>query len=156
MAKLYGTLIGTAVQAVAAGGAVVPNRYKDGMDEVLWRDLVTLNGNIVGDQISLGLYRSTAYFDQGNSFIWFGAAGAGCTLQVGDATHPSALGTANIAAVGVTGLIPTFLAAFMGQALWQRLGWASDPGGTIELLGTLAGAAPANVQISWQAFGRNV
>ena len=32
----------------------VRHRYKDGTDEVLWRDLVTLNGNVIGDQISLG------------------------------------------------------------------------------------------------------
>ena len=154
--KLYGSLVGTPLQNMAASGVgIVSNRYKDGMDEVLWRDLVTTAGNVIGDAISLGVFRSSAYIDQGNSFIWPGAAGAGATLQIGDAAHPVALGTGSIAAGTAIPFIPTFLQTFIAQPLWQRLGYPTDPFGTIELLGTFAGANPANVNIAWQVFGRN-
>ena len=45
---------------------------------------------------------------------------------------------------------------WIGQPLWQHLGYAADPGGNIELLGTFAGANPANGKtLAWQIVGRN-
>lgn len=157
MAKIFGTLVGAPVSSLAATGfGAVSDRYKDGRDQVLWRDSVTLAGNVIGDQISLGLFRSTAYLDQGDSLLWFGACGASCVLNIGDATHATALASGlAVAAAGTSPLQAAWQPLWIGMSLWQRLGWASDPGGTIELLATFAGANPANVSLAWQVSGRN-
>ena len=156
-AKLYGTLVGQPYQnIVATGFGMIPNRYKDGTDQVLWRDTVALNGNLIGDQISLAILKSSAYIDQGNSFLWFGACGTGCTINIGDVNHANALGAAlSLAAAGSASIEPAFVPGWIAYPLWQRLGYASDPGGNLELLATFAGANPANVNMSWQICGRN-
>jgi len=110
-AKLYGTLVGQPYQnIVATGFGMIPNRYKDGTDQVLWRDTVALNGNLIGDQISLAILKSSAYIDQGNSFLWFGACGTGCTINIGDVNHANALGAAlSVAAAGSASIEPAFV-----------------------------------------------
>lgn len=154
-AKLIGTLLGQPIAAMGGPGAgLVSGVYRNSRDHVMCRDIVTLAGNLIGDQIQLGVFRSTAYFDMGNTLVWPGAFGAGAQLQVGDATHPAALGTVNIAAPGQKFLMTNWLPAWIGMRLWQRLGWASDPGGTIELLGTLAGINPASLPLAWQICGQ--
>jgi hypothetical protein len=158
MAKYYGSLVGTPVQGLQTSGVgFVSDRYKDGKDQILVRDVYTMAGNVATDTISLALLKSTAYIDQGNSFMWWGALGAGVTLSVGDATHPTALANAVAAAtLGSGPLSPAFIGAWMAYPLWQRLGYAGDPGGNIELLATIGGAAPANgMTLAWQIFGRN-
>ena len=144
MAKIYGSLVGTPMNTLqSCGFGGVSNRWKDGHDEVLWRDLVTTHGNLIGDQISLGMFRSTAYIDQGNSYLWWTAFGAGVSLNLGDVNHPNALGAAvNVAAVGSHDFEVAWLPTWMGQQLWQHLGYAADPGGNIELLATFAGRQP--------------
>ena len=158
-AKLLGSLVGAPVAGLGnAGFGAISNLFRNSRDQVLWRDSLTLQGALIGDQISLGLLRSTAFIDQGNTIIWPANFGAGCTLQVGDLTHPAALGTVNIAVATPTArtpLMPGWVPAWMGMPLWQRLGWASDPGGTIELLGTFAGGNPASLPMAWQICGRN-
>ena len=156
MAKLYGQIVGAPRQNLLATGAgLVSNDYKDSTDQVLWRDYATTAGNVIGDQVSLGLYSSKALFDVNRSFVYFDAFGAGCTVNVGDATHPSALAAAkSVAAAGILGFTATPYGLLVALPLWQRLGWASDPGGQIELLATFAGANPANANLGWQFFGR--
>ena len=157
MAKLYGQLVGAPVQGLLTTGAgLASNDFKDSTDLVLWRDFATTRGNVIGDQVSMGLYPSRAWLDPVRCQYVYDAFGAGCTLNIGDATHPSGLVAArNIAAVGAPLLFAqTTAAAVMSQPLWQRLGWASDPGGQIELLATFAGANPANANLGWQFFGR--
>jgi hypothetical protein len=157
MAKLYGTLVGTPLQNLAATGfGGVSNRYKDGMDQVLVRDYLNLGGAQVGDTISLAQLKSTALIDQGNSFIWFGGAGASVTLNIGDVNHPATFANAlSLAAAGVSPIQALWQPFWMGYPLWQRLGYAADPGGVIELLGTIGGAAPLGAPVAWQIFGRN-
>lgn len=157
MAKYYGSLVGTLVQGLQTSGVgLVSDRYKDGRDQVLGRDLYQTQGNLVNDTLSLAVLKSNAFIDQGNSFMWWGALGAGVTLSVGDVNHPATLASAVAAAAAGSGpLQALFVPAWMGQPLWQRLGYAADPGGTIELLATIAGAAPANgINIAWQICGR--
>ena len=158
MAKVYGSLVGAPVQTqLQTGFGLISDRFKDGKDQVLWRDLATMQGNVIGDQISLGVLKSTAYIDQGNSYLWWTAFGAGVTMNIGDVNHPAALAAAlNIAALGTHDFEVLWQPSWIGQPLWQHLGYAGDPGGNIELLGTLAGANPANgAQLAWQIHGRN-
>jgi len=157
-AKLYGALVGAPAHAqLVTGVPTVQSYYKDASDQVLWRDTVATSGNLIGDQISLGFFFANDFIDQGKSLIWFGALGAGCTLNIGDANYPTALAAGlSVAAAGQAQLAPLFAPNWMGQALWQRLGYAFDPGGAIELLATFAGANPANGSLSWQVTGRAI
>jgi hypothetical protein len=156
MAKLLGQLVGQPVQNLQASGyGLVAGRYKDGHDTVLWRDYVVTQGNLIGDQISFGTFKSNAYIDHGNSYLWWTAFGAGCTLNIGDVNHPNTLAAAlAIAAVGTQDFEVSWAPPWIGQPLWQHLGYATDPGGSIEILGTFAGAAPANgASLAWQLLG---
>jgi hypothetical protein len=158
MAKLIGSLVGAPVQNLQASGyGLVPNLFKDGSDQILVRDVVQFNNNVIGDVISLGVFKSTAYLDYAGSNVFFDAVGAGVTLNIGDAAHASALNSAmSLAAQGQLPLAKA-KAVQMGFPLWQRLNWASDPGGTIELLATIGGAAPTNgMNFAWQIVGRNI
>jgi hypothetical protein len=156
--KFYGSLVGQPLQNLAATGfGAVSNRFVDGSDHVVVRDYVTFQGGAIGDTISFGLLKSAAYIDHGNSYLWWTALGAGVTLSIGDAAHPNALANAlNVAAVGTQDFEVLWTPPWIGQPLWQHLGYASDPGGRIELIGTIAGAGAANGQsLAWQIMGRN-
>jgi hypothetical protein len=158
MAKIYGSLVGQPLQNLQSSGfGAVSNRYKDGTDNVLIRDYVVFQGNVVGDQISFGSLKSNAYIDHGNSYMWWTALGAGVTLSIGDVNHPNALVNAvSVAAAGSEDFEMLWTPPWIGQPLWQHLGYAADPGGNIELLGAIAGANPANTQsLAWQIIGRN-
>jgi hypothetical protein len=159
MVKLVGAMLGTAVQTLKSGAAVTsaPRLCKDAADVVLARDYVTLAGNIVGDQVSLGSYRSTTFIDTLRSYLWWDALGVGVTLNIGDLAHPTGVRTAlAVAAAGNSPLFAAPPAAQIMAPLWQRLGWGADPGGMIEILAIFAGAAPANLNMAWQLFGRNI
>ena len=158
MAKLYGSIVGAPLQNLAATGfGAVSNRYKDGHDQVMVRDVATFQGNVIGDQISFGSFKSSAYIDHGNSYLWWDAGIGAVTLNIGDVNHPAALA----AALALTGSTTAdfevaWAPLWIGQPLWQHLGYAADPGVPIELLGTIAGAAPANGKtLAWQIVGRN-
>ena len=158
-AKLYGQLVGGPVQALNSGLiGIVPPHCKDSVDLILTRDYATTNGNVIGDQISLGSFKSTAFvaLDQ-NSGVLSDALGAGVTGNIGDATHPSALVSGvNLATAAWRGVSGNLTAAQIAAPLWRRLGWSADPGGLIELLLTFAGANPANGSVAWQLCGRNM
>jgi hypothetical protein len=158
MAKIFGSVVGAPLQNLAATGfGAISNRFKDGTDNVLVRDFVVFQGNVVGDQVSFGSLKSSAYIDHGNSYLWWTALGAGVTLSIGDVNHPNALANAYaVAAVGTQDFEVLWVPSWIGTPLWQHLGYAADPGGNIELLGTLGGANPANTQsLAWQIVGRN-
>jgi hypothetical protein len=158
-AKLYGLLIGTTVQTLKSGVSTprVPRLYQDSFDVVLARDYVTLAGNLIGDQISFGSYRSNTFMDTQNCNLFWDPLGAACTLNIGDLAHPTGIRTAlAVAAVGNSPLFAAPPAAQIAAPLWQRLGWGADPGGMIELLGTFAGANPAAGNVAWQLIGRSL
>lgn len=155
-ALLKGSLVGALVAGLGFAG--VNNFNKDGKDQTLRRDVVQFtNANVIGDQVDLGTYKSTAMFDPLTSWCWFDAFGAGVTLNIGDVNYPSGLAAAlAISAAGNAALWKAFAAAKMSMPLWQALGYASDPGGTIQLLGTIAGANVANTaNFAWQFKGAN-
>jgi hypothetical protein len=154
MANLLGSLVGTPI-ASGAGFAAVPNRFANGSDDLLIRDTVLTAGNVIGDTVTLGTFKSTAFIDPASA-IYFDAFGAGATLNIGDVNHVNGLTAAvSIAAAGSASLNGAFSAAKMGYPLWQRLGYASDPGGLITLIATFAGANPANANLAWKIVGKN-
>lgn len=153
---LLGSLVGT--PAAAAGFAAIPNRFRNGSDDVLVRDTVVFTtSNVVGDYAVLGTFKSTAYISP-SAKIWFDAFGSGVTLNIGDVNHATGLSSAiSIATAGSSDLATGFAAAKMGQPLWQRLGYSSDPGGVIQLRAVIAGATVgnANVNLAWQIAGKD-
>jgi hypothetical protein len=159
MTKLYGQLIGAPLQNLRTTGMLSPIApvYGNSRDALLVRDGVTLNGNVIGDTISLATLRATAFIDPVFSIIAWEALGAGVTLSIGDAAHPGGLLSAySVAGASNTGMVAFgFPAAQIAAPLWQRLGYASNPGGVIELLASFGGANPANVNLSWEIWGRN-
>lgn len=155
MAKLYGNLVGTPVQGILkTGSGFVSEDYKDGRDLILWRDVATTSGNVIGDQISLGLFPSKTWFDPLWCNSWNDAFGAGVTASCGDVTYPSALFSARSLTAAAAGRVFPVTAVSYGQPLWQRLGYPTDPGVQLELLMTFAGANPANGNFGWELYGR--
>lgn len=157
VAKLYGNLAGQPVHALMSGLiGIVPSVCKDSTDLVLARDYVTLNNNVIGDQVSLGAFKSTAFIDFGSSWLLCDALGAGCTVNVGDATYPSGLIVMNVQSWGWKPLqsLDAGNPGGVGWALWQRLGYPADPNRLIELLAVFAGANPANGGLGWDFRGQ--
>lgn len=155
MAKFLGTLVGALV--AASGFPGVSNFCKDGSDHILVRDTAVMTTSNIADVVSLGFLKSTALITPAAA-LWYDAFGAGVKLNIGDATNPTGLANQiDVAAAGVG--IPMwkgFTAAKMGQPLWQALGYGADPGGIIELIGTVAAAnGGANVNVAWQIHGSN-
>jgi hypothetical protein len=134
----------------------VNNFCKDGSDHILVRDTALMTTSQIADTVSLGFFKSSALISP-SAAIWWDAFGAGVKLNVGDAANPTGLANQiDVSAAGTAALWKGFTAAKMGQPLWQALGYGADPGGTIELLGTIASAnGGANVNVAWQIFGIN-
>jgi hypothetical protein len=158
MAKLLGLMIGQPVVALQQSGAgFISNDYSGAADKVLWRDYVITNNNVIGDQISLGWFGSASYLDVTRAQYQCDNMGGAMTLSFGDATHPAGLRAAFAPAFGTTARLwdPALAQKAIMQPLWQRLGWAADPGGMIELLGTIGAVNPTNARgFGWQIFGR--
>lgn len=154
MAKVLGALVGTPI-ASGLGFPAVSNRYAQGRNEMMLRDVATTASNVIGDTVSMGFFKSSALIAP-SSTIWWAAFGASCTISIGDVNHTAGLTSAlSVASAGTGPLMTAFAAAKMGQPLWQLLGYPSDPGGQIELLATFAGANPANVALAWEIQGVN-
>lgn len=160
MAKLFGNLVGAPVNLLNTGLiGIVPPHLKDSRDVVVLRDYAVLNGNVIGDTISLGSIRSTALIDMNRSSILNDNLGAGVTFNIGDATYPSGLvaGLVGSTAGWKNLYAGVLVAASVTWPLWQRLGYAADPQRPIELLATIAGANPGNgVGVGWHILGRNI
>ena len=155
MAKFYGSLVGAAIQK--GGFAGVSNFSKDGSDHVLIRDTVALSpANVVGDQVSLAVLRSSAFIDP-SAVLWNDALGAGVTLNIGDVNYPAGLmNGAPVSAAGSGTLWRNFTPSRMAQPLWQALGYGVNPGGFLELLATITGAAPSAAgSLAWKLIGMN-
>jgi hypothetical protein len=157
MAKLYGVIVGSQVNLLLTGGiGIVPPDLKDTSDLVIARDYVTFAGNVIGDQVSLGVFRSSAYIDLLSSYVLRDALGAGCTCNIGDITYPSGfVAGLNLNVAGWVQVKTGMGAAGMAGLLWSKIGYPSDPGGNIEILLTLAGANPGAGSFGWQFSGRN-
>jgi hypothetical protein len=153
MANLNGSLVGALVNG--SPPLLAPPRFANGKDDILVRDTVLTAGNVIGDTVTLGTFKSTAFIDPA-AMIWNDAFGVGATLNIGDANHPHGLANGvSIANAGSFNMHNSFTASMMGQPLWQKLGYASDPGGVLTLLATFEGANPSNANLAWKIAGRN-
>lgn len=80
-----------------------------------------------------------------DSKVYFDAIGASATLDIGDADTVDALSTdLDISSAGSAGALDNIAIEEYGQYLWEMLGLSADPGGQIDIIGTLAGAAATN------------
>lgn len=157
MTKVYGQLVGAQVNLLNTGGVgIVPAFLKDWTDQVICRDYVTLAGNVIGDQVSLGFFKPTAFIDLFNCFLLKDALGAGVTCNIGDVSNVSGLAAAiALSAAGWVGIKPGFNSPGIIGPLWQRLSYPTQPVGDLELLLTFAGANPGAGGLGWQFSGWN-
>ena len=119
------------------------------------RDRIELAAAPANDTISLGVFPSNTVLDPDGCMAWFDDLGTGVTMDVGDADNPDALvdGQDVAAAAGSFSLLKTVDLADHFKPLWQMLGHATDPGGNIELVATILGAAATGTFI-WQFKGQ--
>lgn len=156
MAKLFGLLVGVAYAGAAVTKAT-SSFHEKGTDHVLRRDVIELNGAAVDDTISLGVFGSNAFIDPLRAVAHFDDLGAGAvTMNVGTATAPTALvnGQDVATAAGSFSLMKGVDIANWYKPLWQVLGLAKDPGGKIELIATIKGAA-ATGTFAWSIHGQD-
>lgn len=79
------------------------------------------------------------------SQIHFDAIGTSVTLDIGDANDPDGLATfIDISAAGSSIVLEAVDIEDYGKYLWELLGYSEDPGGQLDLYGTLKGAAAVN------------
>jgi len=153
MAKLFGVLVGVAYMGGAVARAT-SSAHEKGTDHILRRDRIELNGAAVNDQVSLVVVPSNSVLDPLESVLHFDNLGAGVTLDVGIAGDTDALFAAHEAsAAGSVSLFKSKDIADWFKPLWQLLGLPKDPGGNIELLATVKGAAATGTLV-WSLKGQ--
>lgn len=143
---------------LASTFALINNFFAGSGDATIIRDFAGMtNANVINDTFQLGSFKSTAMLSPLDCWLWWDAFGAGVTLNVGDVNHASGLASGlSIAAAGNGTAWKTFVAGSLGMPLWQALGYSSDPGGTLTLFATIAGANVANTaNLAWQFKGVN-
>lgn len=108
-----------------------------------WVDMVEVTAAIsIGSTYTFARLPSTCYLSPQSTVYWDDMGTGGATLDIGDSNDADALAT-DIAID--TAASSSILQEHKGietyaQPLWQMLGRSSDPGGTIDLLATLATA----------------
>lgn len=153
MAKLFGVLVGVAYMGGALARAT-SSAHEKGTDHILRRDRIELTGAPVNDQVSLVVVPSNSVLDPLESVLHFDNLGAGVTLDVGIAGATGALFAGHAAsAAGSVSLFKSKDIADWFKPLWQLLGLPKDPGGNIELLVTVKGAAATGTLV-WSLKGQ--
>lgn len=154
MAKLYGVLVGAIYAAAGISSKATSSAHENGTDHILRRDRIELSAAPVNDTISLLIAPSNTMLDPRESYIHHDALGASVTLSVGVATDDDALAPATAASsAGSFSLVKSVDIADWYKPLWQIAGLAKDPGGNIELLATIKGAA-ATGTVVWSIKGQ--
>lgn len=153
MAKLYGALVGLAYVAGAVAKST-SSAHEKGTDHILRRDRIELAAAPVNDQVSLLVVPSNTVLDPLECFVHYDGLGASVTLNAGIAGSDAALFTGHAAsAAGNASLFKSVDIANWFKPLWQLVGLAADPGGNIELLLTIKGAA-ATGTVVWSLKGQ--
>ncbi|MCB9948771.1 MAG: hypothetical protein H6842_13290 [Rhodospirillaceae bacterium] len=109
-----------------------------------WVDLVEVGAAAsVGSTYTFARLPSDCTLSPLSTVRWDDVGTGGATLDIGDGAHADGLATdiAIDAAAGSSPLLEAKGIETFGQPLWQMLGHAADPGGTIDLVATLATAA---------------
>ena len=97
-------------------------------------------GASVGSKGYIGKLPSSALILPQSRF-YFGAAGAGATLELGDSNSASGLASAvDVSAAGSADVLEAKTAGARLAPLWQHLGYSSDPGGALDLYFSITGA----------------
>lgn len=158
MAKHLGAFVGT--PRASAPLTPVDAAYERVMDETIVRDIWTnAAATAQNDTIQAAVVGWDTVIDWDNSVVHFTAGGAGCTLSLGDATHPTALDNAvAINAAGKANLGSAVTVPNSYLPLWQQLGYASLAAAKAvalqcELLFTIGGAVFAAGSIAFQLQG---
>lgn len=112
------------------------------------------NGASIASIIYLGKVPSSAVLNPASE-IWWGAAGASVTLNIGDPNDDDALATLiDISSAGSSKIMEAAaISASAGKRLWELLGRTSDPDQDIDLIAKIAGAA---VSTATAAFAWNI
>jgi hypothetical protein len=101
-------------------------------------------GASVGSKGYLGKFPSNAIFLPQSKFF-FGAAGAGATLNIGDSEDEGGLASVvDVSSAGSADVLEAKTAGTRIQRLWEHLGYSEDPGTEIDLYASIAGAAATN------------
>ncbi len=109
-----------------------------------WVDMVEVSAAAsVGSTYTFARLPSACTISPLSTVHWDDVGTGGATLDVGDAANADGLATdvAIDAAAGNAALLEAKGIETYGQPLWQMLGHTADPGGTIDLVATLATAA---------------
>lgn len=143
MTMRYGSLVGQAYNPANATPTPVGFGLERGTDHVLFRDVIELSAAPANDTIFLGKYPSNTILDPDGCVCWHDDLGTGVTMDVGDSSNADGLvdGQDVATAAGSFSLLKTVGIESYFKPLWAQLGYASDPGGLIELYGTILGAA---------------
>lgn len=159
MAEHYGTFVGAVKQLAPV--QPVDNAFERVKDEVIVRDLFTNAAATAQNdtiQVAVNLGWETILDPDGCKAHWT-AGGAGCTLSLGDATHPTALDNAvDISAAGSANLLSAITKPNYYLPLWQALGYATLAAAKAvalqcELIFTIGGAVFAAGTITWKLVG---
>lgn len=143
MAKLYGSLVGQGYNGANATPKPVGFGLEKATNHILIRDTVELAAAAINDTIYMGKFPSNTILDPDASKVWFDDLGTSVTLDIGDVNDPDGLcaGQDVAAAAGSANVMKSVDIANYFKPLWAQLGYAKDPGGLIELYGTIKGAA---------------
>lgn len=154
MTMRYGSLVGAAYNPANATAKSSGFGLEKATNHVLIRDTVELAAAPVDDTIWLGKFPSNTILDPDGCKVWFDDLGTSVTLDIGDVNDPNGLLAAQdvATAAGSASVMKSVDIANYFKPLWAQLGYTKDPGGLIELYGTIKGAA-ATGTVSWQLKG---
>lgn len=151
--KHYGAYVGTP-KSTTNGYAGISNIFGGSKDKILVRDYYLHAATPINDTVQCGIFKSATVLNP-NSLIRWAALGAGSLMSLGDATHATALMNAVDTSAAGSKLVGDGLTLDLHfQPLWKALGYATDPGGLIELIFTITGGA-ATGKHNWQITGQD-
>lgn len=154
MTQRFGSLVGQAYNPANATPKQVAFGLEKATNHVLIRDTIELTAAPINDTIWLGKFPSNTVLDPAGCMVWFDDLGTSVTLDIGDVNDPDGLTAAQdvATAAGSFNAMKTVGVENYFKPLWALLGYASDPGGLLELIGTIKGGA-ATGTVSWQFHG---
>lgn len=119
--------------------------FAEGRVRMITSKVAVANGDSVNSVYNFGKVPSNSVLDPASA-IYYTALGAGALMQLGVGTSAAALMAAqDVSAAGSQTIAGkgTVTAANMAKQAWELAGLTSDPGGTLDVYGTLTGAAAA-------------
>lgn len=138
-------------------GVMADPRYYRGQTDHVFDTAKFASGDEIASKCYLGEVPSRAVLLP-QSIIYFGAFGASCTLNIGDAQNDDGLATLiNVASAGNSPLLEAVTAENIVKPLWELIGYTTDPDRMIDLYASVAGAnvSTSTAYLTWSIlFGR--